>query len=60
MEGARFEPSDWKDEKLVEKLEKKIVPGVVILTSGTISTGFESFDLNLLVISAIELFSSRQ
>ena len=25
MEGARFEPSDWKDEKLVEKLEKKIL-----------------------------------
>ena len=45
---------------LDEKLEKKIVPGVVVLTSGTISTGFESFDLNLLVISAIELFSSKE
>ena len=57
--------SELLDEKKIkflldEKLEKKIVPGVVILTSGTISTGFESFDLNLLVISAIELFSSKE
>ncbi|MGN1330617.1 MAG: transcription-repair coupling factor [Clostridia bacterium] len=45
---------------LDEKLENDIVPGVVVLTSGTISTGFESFDANLLVISACELFTSKE
>ncbi|MBP3463963.1 MAG: transcription-repair coupling factor [Clostridia bacterium] len=53
------------DEKKIkylldEKLENDIVPGVVVLTSGTISTGFESFDANLLVISACELFTSKE
>ncbi len=43
-----------------EKLEKDIVPGVVVLTTGAISTGFESFDLNLLVISATELFTTKE
>ena len=53
---------DEKNIKYVldEKLENDIVPGVVVLTTGTISTGFESFDLKLLVISAIELFASRE
>ena len=45
---------------LDENLETDIVPGVTVLTSGTISTGFESYDLNLLVISASELFVSRE
>ena len=45
---------------LDENLETDIVPGVTFLTSGTISTGFESYDLNLLVISASELFVSRE
>ena len=45
---------------LDEKIETEIVPGVVVLTTGTISTGFESFDLNLLVISASELFTTKE
>ena len=45
---------------LDENLTTQIVPGVTVLTSGTISTGFESYDLNLLVISASELFVSRE
>ena len=45
---------------LDENLTSEIVPGVTVLTSGTISTGFESYDLNLLVISASELFVSRE
>lgn len=45
---------------LDENLTTEIVPGVIVLTSGTISTGFESYDLNLLVISASELFVSRE
>ena len=45
---------------LDENLTTEIVPGVTFLTSGTISTGFESYDLNLLVISASELFVSRE
>ena len=45
---------------LDEKLTTDIVPGVTVLTSGTISTGFESYDLNLLVISASELFTTRE
>ncbi len=45
---------------LDENLTTEIVPGVTVLTSGTISTGFESYDLNLLVISASELFVSRE
>ena len=45
---------------LDEKLENELVPGVVTLTSGTISTGFESFDLKLLVIAAAELFTTNQ
>ena len=53
------------DEKKIkyaldEDLTSDIVPGVIFLTSGTISTGFESYDLNLLVISAVELFTSRE
>ena len=53
------------DEKKIkyaldEDLTSDIVPGVIFLTSGAISTGFESYDLNLLVISAVELFTSRE
>ena len=43
-----------------EKLEKEIVPGVVVLTTGTISNGFESFDLNLLLVTVEELFSGKE
>ncbi len=42
------------------KLNKDIVPGVVSLTTGTISNGFESFDLNLLVITVEEMFSGKE
>ncbi len=43
-----------------ENLEKEIVPGVLVLSTGTISNGFESFDLNLLVITIEELFSAKE
>ena len=43
-----------------EKLENEIVPGVVVLTTGTISAGFEWYDLGILVIVAEELFSVKE
>ena len=43
-----------------EKIENEIVPGVVVLTTGAISNGFESYDLNLLVITVSELFVAKQ
>ena len=53
---------DEKNIKYIldEKLENDIVPGVVTITSGTISAGFESFDANLLVIAADELFTIKE
>lgn len=40
-----------------EILEENLVPGVAYVTSGVMSTGFEAFDFNLLVISGEELFA---
>ena len=46
--------------KLREILEEKIGTDIseIIIDNGELSTGFESFDFNLLVISAKDLFSS--
>lgn len=35
----------------------EITPGVVYVTQGVISAGFEAYDFNLLVISGEELFT---
>ncbi len=42
---------------LVENSDIDITPGVVIVTTGVISNGFEAFDFNLLLISGEELFA---
>ncbi len=43
-----------------EKLNNvDLVPGVIYVTTGAMSTGFESFDLNLLVIDANQVFQSK-
>ena len=41
----------------VDKTNMEITPGVVYVTQGVISAGFEAFDFNLLVISGEELFT---
>lgn len=48
------------EKKLRELLEEKIGSDIsdIIIESGELSTGFESFDFNLLVISAKDIFSS--
>ncbi len=46
--------------KTDENLEEDIVPGVVSITTGTISNGFESFDGNFLVITVEELFTGKE
>ena len=43
--------------KYMEKLDKDIPNSVVIVSTGVVSTGFECYDLNLLVISSEELFN---
>lgn len=43
--------------KYVEKLNKNIESGIAIISTGAFSTGFESYDLKLLVISSEELFN---
>ena len=43
--------------KWQEKLEGDLTKGIVYVTSGIISTGFECFDFNLLIISGEELFA---
>ncbi len=43
--------------KYVEKLENTVQSGIVIVSSGIFSTGFECYELNLLVISSEELFN---
>ncbi len=43
--------------KYMEKLDKDIPSSVVIVSTGVVSTGFECYDLNLLVISSEELFN---
>ena len=48
------------ENKLREVLEEKIGEGTsdIIIQNGELSTGFESFDFNLLVISAKDLFAT--
>ena len=43
-----------------ENMQKELVPGVVVITTGTLSAGFESYDLEFLVIVATELFSVKE
>lgn len=43
--------------KYIEKLDKNIESGIAIVSTGILSTGFESYDLKLLVISSEELFN---
>ncbi len=45
--------------KYIEKLDKQIETGKVIVTPGLLSTGFEAFDMNLMVISGEELFNKE-
>ena len=37
--------------------KEEITPGVVIITSGALSAGFESFDFNIIAISLAEVFT---
>ncbi len=46
-----------KPHKYMEKLDKDIPNSVVTVSTGVVSTGFECYDLNLLVISSEELFN---
>ena len=43
--------------KYVEKMDKELPSSIVIITTGTLSTGFEWYDEKMLVISSDELFS---
>jgi len=43
--------------KVVEKLDKDITAGEVIISTGALSSGFESYDFNLLVLTSEELFT---
>ena len=45
-------------QKYVENLNQKIDDGIIIISKGTLSSGFECFDSNLIVITSQELFSS--
>jgi len=44
--------------KYIENLNQKIDDGIVTISKGTLSSGFECFDSNLIVITSQELFSS--
>ena len=44
--------------KYIENLNQKIEEGNVVITKGNLSSGLECFDLNLVVITTLELFSS--
>lgn len=53
---------EWLIEKdikcIYDKSQKEeITPGVVIITSGALSAGFESFDFNIIAISLAEVFT---
>lgn len=55
---------EWLIEKQIkcvyeQKIESKITPGVVV-TSGALSAGMESYDFNILVISLAEIFASNK
>ena len=43
--------------KYIQKLNTTIPSGIVIVSTGVLSTGFECYDIKLLVISSKELFS---
>ena len=43
-----------------KKLEEQIEDGRIYITTGTIESGFEAYDFNLLVISAGEIFTTRK
>ena len=43
-----------------DELTEDLIPGTITVTPGSISNGFESFDLNLLVISTVEVFESKK
>lgn len=43
--------------KYIEKLEGDLPVGIAIVSTGVMSTGFENYELNLLLISSEELFS---
>ncbi len=45
---------------LVENLEEEILPGAIVVAPGSLSAGFESFDLDLLVISLGESFEPKK
>ena len=53
---------EWLIEKdikcIYDKSQKEeITPGVVIITSGALSAGFESFDFNIIAISLADVFT---
>ena len=57
--------SELLDEKEIKNryskiLKEDMVPGVIEVTTGTISAGFECFDLNLIVIPIEEVFNTKQ
>ena len=43
--------------KYIENLNQKVEDGLVAITKGTLSSGFESFDLGLVVITTNDIFS---
>lgn len=43
--------------KYMEKLQVDLPAGIAVVSTGVMSTGFENYDLNLLLISSEELFS---
>ncbi|MGN1299675.1 MAG: transcription-repair coupling factor [Candidatus Scatovivens sp.] len=43
-----------------DNLEEELIPGTITVTPGGISNGFESFDLNLLVITTQEVFETKK
>jgi len=46
--------------KYIENLNQKIDEGLVTISKGTLSSGFECFDSGLIVITSQELFSSEK
>ena len=43
-----------------ESVESKLQEGNVLVTKGALSSGFESYDLNLLVISSEDFFNNER
>ncbi len=46
--------------KYIENLNQKIDDGIVTISKGTLSSGFECFDIDLIVITSQELFASEK